>query len=111
MFCGLNEMAITNAYNIYRYHHTIEESSAHGFRNQFMCDLSRRMVEVAELSGRSRSAGNPVENTFIGGHTLDRTEDWIGEGKNKQRRRLDCPYCPYEDEFGQRVHRDFMPRM
>ena len=105
MFGGLNEMAITNAYNMYRCHHTIEESSAHGFRNEFMCDLTRRMVEVAEESGRSRSAVNPANNGFVGGHTLERTEEWIGEGKNKRRKRLDCSYCPWEDELGQRVHR------
>jgi YD repeat-containing protein len=65
MFNGLIEMAITNAYNIYRYHHTIEESSAHGFRHEFMCDLSRRMLEIADElanSGRRRTAGNEAEN-------------------------------------------------
>ena len=63
------------------------------------------MIDVAELSSRRRSAANIPENAFGGGHRLERTEEWCGEGKNKRRKRYDCAYCPFLDDLGNRNHR------
>ena len=105
MFTGLDEMAETNAYNIYRTFHTEEETKAHGFHQEFHNEIVREIMDVVEKGRRKRSAVNLPENQLGEGHRLVRCDDWVGEGKNKRRKRSDCAYCPYLDEFGGRNHR------
>jgi hypothetical protein len=105
MFSGLNEFATTNSYNVYRYNKTIVETSAHGFRHQFHCDLARQIMDFVNNSRRSRSAVNISAVSLNGGHSLEKRDEWVGEGKNKRRKRLDCVNCPWQGDLGQRIHR------
>ena len=105
MFTGLDEMASTNAYNIYRHNKTVVEQSAHGFRNEFQLELVRLIMEFVDQSRRKRSAGPIAEIAIAGGHRIERTEQWIGEGKNKRRKRLDCVHCPWRGDLTRKNHR------
>jgi hypothetical protein len=105
IFCGIDEMAQTNAYNIHRYHHSEKGAAIHGFHLTFQCDLVREIMDYVESKRRNRSAVNLPGNQLGGGHTLMKVDDWVGDGKTKRRKRSDCAFCPYTDEFGNRVHR------
>ena len=98
-------MATTNAYNIYRFNKTVVEASAHGFHHEFHCDLVRGILDFVDESRRKRSAGPIAELTIINGHRIERTDQWIGEGKNKRRKRLDCVNCPWRGDLTRKSHR------
>ena len=56
-------------------------------------------------NSRHRPAVNQPENHFEGGHWIKTTDIFVGVGKNRRRKRLDCAFCPYSDEDGRKLNR------
>ena len=67
--------------------------------------MTRGILDYVDENGRNRSAVNEPVNQFDGGHWCKIMDVFIGDGKNRRRKRHNCAWCPASDEYGSRVNR------
>ena len=104
MFDGINEIAIANAYNIYRVLNP-NEAYKHYFRYKFEADLANGMC-----SYRASNENVDINKLMGEGHGIELTNMWVDYTNDKgrpakRRERQSCQQCPNLRADGKKFHR------